>query len=77
MPKLVYDLKLRRPGCVILQAALAPGSGSIDLARFWPTSLWLVAPTPDLVVYPCTREQARWLAEADAKIHRTPEGTPA
>ena len=48
MPRLVYDLKLMRPGCALLQAALG-GDGGI--ANKFPSEHWLLAPTPDLKLY--------------------------
>ena len=48
MPVLVYDVKLKRPGCVLLQAALG---GSPGVANEFPTEHWLLAPTPDLKPY--------------------------
>jgi hypothetical protein len=63
MPVLVYDLKLRRPGCALLQAALG-GSGGI--AGQFPTEHWLLAPTPDMKSYNISDEQLRQVI----KYHR-------
>jgi hypothetical protein len=63
MPVLVYDMKLRRPGCALLQAALG---GSAGAANRFPTEHWLLAPTPDLKPYQISDEQ---LAEV-IRYHR-------
>lgn len=62
--RILYDLKLRRPGCVILQA-LVGGS----FAHLWPANLWLINPTDDMKVYAITREEAVQLAGRDEKLH--------
>jgi hypothetical protein len=62
--RILYDLKLRRPGCVILQA-LVGGS----FAHLWPSELWLVNLTDDMKTYAITREEAAVLAAQDVKIH--------
>jgi hypothetical protein len=54
MPVLVYDLKLKRPGCALLQAALG---GSGGMANQFPTEHWLLAPTPDLKPYKISDEE--------------------
>jgi hypothetical protein len=46
---IAYDTKLYRPGCVLVQAAMG---GSTALANEFPTELWLLAPTPDMKLYP-------------------------
>jgi hypothetical protein len=48
MPRLVYDIKLKRPGCVLLQAALG---GDPGVANNFPTEHWLLAPSPDMKTY--------------------------
>jgi len=46
--KLAYDLKLKRPGCVLVAAGL--GADTEASMRF-PTSSWLLAPTENMAVY--------------------------
>lgn len=58
--KIAYDCELRRPGCVILQAAMG---GSSEAAKMFPVESWLVAPTDGLNVYPVTRGQLKVLIE--------------
>ncbi len=51
---LVYDVELRRPGCVLLQAALG---GTVPPARFselFDASNWILGPTPGLRLYRVT-----------------------
>jgi len=49
--KIAYDVKLKRPGCAIIQAGY--GCDPQVVAGF-DSRLWLVAPTPDMKVYPLT-----------------------
>jgi hypothetical protein len=51
---LCYDIKLMRPGCVLLAAAMG---GDPDLAKKFPSETWLLAPTPDLKVYNITEAE--------------------
>jgi hypothetical protein len=61
---LLYDATLKRPGCVLLQAA--GGGDSMLIARF-PAASWLIAPTPDMRRYEVTPEQAdKLVAMAEA-----------
>jgi hypothetical protein len=57
-----YDCKLKRPGCVILQAVMGGGS-TYDLHRFFDATSWLIAPTPDMVVIEGTEEQWKQAGE--------------
>jgi hypothetical protein len=47
--RIVFDTKLNRPACVLLQGALG---GDPKLAQFFPTETWLLAPTPDMQSFP-------------------------
>jgi len=70
-PGFVFDAKLMRPGCVLLQAAM--GGDQYVVSEFFPPETWLVFPTPDLATYPMpTREQLKALAE---KAKMAVEGT--
>lgn len=55
MIKLLFDTKLNRPGCVILQA-LANGSREA-LFEYFSSEDWLTAPTPDMKIMHGTPEQ--------------------
>lgn len=44
----LFDLKLKKVGCVLLQAA---GGGNSQLAQQINTDRWLLAPTDDMVLY--------------------------
>lgn len=55
--KIVFDTKLRRPGCALLQAAYG---GTIPNSVFgikFPSETWLTSPTPDMAAYDVTVEQ--------------------
>lgn len=62
---LVYDPKLRRPGCVILQAAM--GGTLPDFNDIFDSETWLINITPDLRPYRVTKEQAKRIAELSVK----------
>lgn len=52
---IAYDIFLRRPGCVIIQAGLGC---TINVAKEFPDSdVWLLAPTPDMRIYPVENER--------------------
>jgi hypothetical protein len=51
---LIYDLKLRRPGCVLLQVFGGTVPRDLFFELFDGTD-WLLAPTPDLKAYRMTR----------------------
>lgn len=51
---LAYDMKLRRPGCVIVQAGMG---GDPRIAEKFPTKSWLLAPTSAMKVYRLTDVQ--------------------
>lgn len=62
MPKIVYDMKLRRPACPILQVVLGGDEG---IARNLQN--WLINPTPDMKCYEISEEQLKKLEELDGK----------
>ena len=66
MINIVYDAKLKRPGCVLLQASYGCSSG---LAHKFPLDSWLVAPTPDLKKYQVTEEQLEKLVAITKDNH--------
>lgn len=70
---IVYDATLRRPGCVLLQAAL--GGTVPDFVRFFPSESWLVEPTPDMKTYPVTADQLERLVALAAETQTT-KGNP-
>jgi hypothetical protein len=65
--KIVYDVTLMQPGCVLLQAALGGTVPRERFAQLFDTSSWLVAPTPDLQLYPVTEEQLEKLSTMTKK----------
>lgn len=64
MTKLVaYDVVLDRPGCVLVAAAMGADT---EVCHLFPTDSWLLAPTPDMRVYPTTEAQlAKLVARHD------------
>ena len=58
--KLVYDVKLKRPACAILQAVFG---GDPHLAGRFPSETWLMSITPDLKLYEITEDQLERLIE--------------
>lgn len=50
MTTILYDMKLRRPGCVLLQRCFGATVSDFDLQQMDPMQ-WLTALTPDLKVY--------------------------
>jgi hypothetical protein len=65
MPVLVYDLKLARPACVLLSAAMG---GTPGVAQQFPTEHWLLAPTPDMKRYAISDEDLTGLIEHHRKM---------
>jgi hypothetical protein len=49
MPAIVYDLKLKRPACVLLQATM--GGTVPDFSMRFPSEDWLLAPTKNMATY--------------------------
>jgi hypothetical protein len=48
---ILYDAKLRRPGCVLLAAVYSQHGADRHFPHDCPTESWLVSPTPDLSLY--------------------------
>lgn len=66
--KIVFDTKLRRPACAILQAVLGGDQG---IANRFSSETWLISPTPDMSCYEVTEGQLTQLVEmADKAIGR-------
>lgn len=63
----MYDPVLRRPGCVLIQAALQCQAGPCD---HWDPNLWLTAPSKNLMRVRASPAQLRFLAEKDATAKR-------
>jgi hypothetical protein len=56
--RVVYDIKLRKVGCVLLQAAMG---GDPEIAKRIPNEDWLINTTPDLRLYNITPEEVEQL----------------
>lgn len=61
--KIVYDITLMQPGCVLLQAALGGTVPNEKFARLFDARSWLLAPTLDLQTYDVTEEQLEKLSK--------------
>jgi len=48
---LVFSMKERRPGCVLLQGAMGGTVPGELFQRLFPVETWLLAPTDDMTPY--------------------------
>jgi hypothetical protein len=63
--EMLYDVELRRPACVLLQAVgVGPGGRELLMDPTIPWGDWIVSPTPGLRRVTGTREE--WVAEAES-----------
>ncbi len=60
--RIAFDTRLRRPGCVLVQAALGASVPGDLFQRHIPCETWLVSPTDDMQVYPVTEGQLAQLS---------------
>jgi len=58
--KIVFSVKERRPGCVLLQAAM--GGTVPKFGQLFPHETWLTAPTDDMASYEVTDDQLQQLS---------------
>lgn len=58
---LIFDTKLKRPGCVLIQAC--GGGDRRLLGDLFPAETWLTSPTPDMKEITGTREQWEMVAK--------------
>ena len=65
---LVFDKKLKRPACVLLQAVYGCGHNNGFLQMTFDSNTWLVAPTPDMVRVRGTREQWKRAAAMSSNV---------
>ncbi len=63
---LVYDTDLKRPACVLLQAAYGADHGL--LYRFFDAKTWLLAPTPGMRKLSATAEQWQKVSELKGEV---------
>lgn len=64
---LVFDTKLRRPACVLLQALYGCGHNNGFLQMTFDAQDWLTSPTEDMVRISGSREQWEQLAKSKTK----------
>ncbi len=60
---IAYDCDLRRPGCVLLQAAMGGTVPTNLFGALFDAANWIIAPTPGLKLYPVSENQLRLLSE--------------
>lgn len=60
--KIVFDIKLRRPGCAILQAAYGGTIPNMVFGIKFPSETWLKSPTSDMGTYEVTEAQLEQLS---------------
>lgn len=58
--KIVYDTRLRRPACALLQAAMG---GDAGIASQFSSETWLIAPTPGMKLLSITDGELGRLVE--------------
>jgi len=63
-------MKLMRPGCVLLAAAMG---GDTELAKRFSTEIWLLGPTPDLKVYEISKEEFEAAVPKIEAVNRKPK----
>jgi hypothetical protein len=61
--ELVFDTKLKRPACVLLQAAYGCGHNNPFMETTFDASKWLTFPTENMAKISGTREQWEKLAK--------------
>ena len=69
---IAFSVEKRRPGCVLLQAAMG---GHLPPGRFlslFPTETWLLAPTDDMRTYRVTEGQLEQLSAMALDAVREP-----
>lgn len=58
--RVLYDVTLMRPGCVLLQAMVG---GTVDGLTLQSIGEWLTAPTPDMKLYTASDETLDMMVE--------------
>ena len=64
--QILYDLKLKRPGCVLLQAAYQCSYG---VAHAFDSTTWLLSPTPDMKIYEISELELKDLVKITHKAN--------
>jgi hypothetical protein len=50
--RIVFSPSLRRPGCVLLQAAMGGDVDSKTFHKLFPSETWITFPVEDMAAYP-------------------------
>lgn len=66
MPRILFDIKEMKPGCVLLQAVAGCDSA---IANRFRSEHWLLAPTDDLKVYTVTDSELDQLVKKVDRKH--------
>lgn len=53
---IAYDMKLKRPGCAILQSAYGASIGHFELSKF-DVDNWILAPTENMKLFTLKTEE--------------------
>lgn len=61
--QIMYDVSLRKPGCVLIQALGGTVPKELFFELFGDSNCWLVALTPDMKLYATTEEELRQIAK--------------
>lgn len=67
---LVYDVKLRRPGCVLLQAVMGGTVPRGIFFKLFDATDWLLAPTPGMTTYRTTLPELEAVARITERRKR-------
>jgi hypothetical protein len=70
--RIAFDVSLRRPGCVLVQAALGASVPGPLFQRLFPHETWLLSPTDGMKVYPVTDDQLAQLSRMAAEAVAPP-----
>lgn len=70
---MVYDCKLRRPACALLQAVLGGDDGACTV---FDSRHWLLSPTPDMRLYEVDQDRLRDLISITEQANPRNEETP-
>ena len=66
--RVVFDTKLMKVGCVLLQAMMG-GLSTDELHRHFDPKHWFVTPTPDMALYAISQEELKLLGQTVRRLH--------
>lgn len=65
--RIAFDVRLRRPGCVLVQAVMGGSVPGPLFQRLFQHETWLVSPTDGMKTYPVTDDQLGQLSRMAAE----------